>query len=121
MKNENGRMAWCEKLKDEVRFFREMIKHTASENAVPFLSETRRRLTDVIGKKYDSESPASVIEWATRLKRQVEEAGNDLIRAIRQAEKEVPNTEDAYSHAVNLVAEIGGKIRRFEESITERV
>ncbi|NCB09618.1 MAG: hypothetical protein EOM73_15860 [Bacteroidia bacterium] len=121
MKNENGRMAWCERLKDEVRFFREMIKHTASENAVSFLCETRKHLTAAVAETYDPTSPDSVIRWATLLKQQVEEAGNDLIRATHRAEKEVPNTEDAYRRAVNLVAEIGGKIRQFEESITERV
>jgi len=120
MKNENCRVAWCEKLKDEVRFFRKMIKNTASENAVPFLSETRKHLTAVVAEKYDQNSPDSVIRWATRLKQQVEEAGNDLVRAIRWAEKEVPNTQEAYKHAVNLVTGIGEKIRQFE-STTERV
>ena len=121
MKNENCRVAWCEKLKDEVRFFREMIKHTASENAVASLSKTRKQLTDTVAEKYDPDSPDSVSKWATRLKQQVELAGNDLACAIRLAGREVPNTLDAYKHAVNLAAEIGGKIRQLEESITERV
>lgn len=107
---------WPKKVTRKVQYLREMINNTKAENKADLLAATRSRLTEVLARNYNPESPQSIIEWVELVQSQVKNAASDLEFVIRIANRMLPITLNVYGYAGNLVTELGNIIRKIEKA-----
>jgi hypothetical protein len=103
---------WLNEIKSDVRHLRKMIKNTKRDKGDTSLKRTRERITKILAKEYDVNSPESVFRWLEDLAKHLMTT-KILLKKAKTGLDENSRTAEAYRCTKNLLRKINGRLQNF--------